>query len=81
MRKNISVKNKRVLEIFDNSPNFSHLVELAVLHYVDGAEYMTRADCISLINAYINTQATEGAEPTQTISTVQKSDLDEILNV
>lgn len=80
MRKNISVTNERVLQALDESSNFSKLIELAVLHYLDTADkdYMTRLEVIELINSFMMMNQ---KETISTQATVSKNDLTDILNL
>ena len=80
MRKNISVTNERVLKALDESANFSKLIEVAVLHYLDTADkdYMTRLEVIELINSFMMIQTSKTAVSKQTVS---KDDLTDILNL
>lgn len=77
MRKNISVTNDRVLKILDSSPNFSKLIELAVLHYIESKEYMTRGECVELINSYFMANPTQNIESNE----ISKADLLEVLDL
>lgn len=79
-RRNFYVTNKEVNKILDESHNFSKLIELAILHYTESREYMTRAECIALINSYFDEfTGTVPPEPKQ--QQIKKSDLDEIMGL
>lgn len=80
MRKQISVTNEKVLELFDKQQNVSKFIEKCVLAYHEAnCGYVTREEVIELIESYL--VGREINTPTDNETSVNRDDLECILDL